>query len=77
MKIEPPKRAINFLRWFCREDYLDEIEGDLIEIFEMRFLEKPSKANRFFWWQVILHFRPDYFKKIQVLIFISNAVSMN
>ncbi len=76
MKIEPPKRALNFLRWFCREDYLDEIEGDLIEIFEMRFQENPNKANWFFWWQVILHFRPDYFKKIQVLIFISNAVSM-
>jgi putative ABC transport system permease protein len=34
MKIQPPKRSLQFLRWFCREDYLDEIEGDLIELFD-------------------------------------------
>ena len=38
-KPNPPKRALNFLRWFCREDYLDEIEGDLIELFEMNIYE--------------------------------------
>ncbi len=28
MKDMPSKRALQFLRWFCREDHLDEIEGD-------------------------------------------------
>jgi putative ABC transport system permease protein len=29
----PPKSVLKFLRWFCREDYLDEVEGNLVEIF--------------------------------------------
>jgi putative ABC transport system permease protein len=33
MKVNPPQKAIQFLRWFCREDYLEEIEGDLREVF--------------------------------------------
>jgi len=33
MKLTPPKRPLQFLRWFCREDYLEEIEGDLTEVF--------------------------------------------
>ncbi len=66
-KPKPPKRALKFLRWFCREDHLDEIEGDLIELFEMRFEEHPKKARRGFWWQVILHFRPEYFKPFELL----------
>ncbi len=23
--MQPPKKALAFLRWFCREDYLEEI----------------------------------------------------
>lgn len=29
-----PKRYQNFLRWFCHGDYLEELEGDLVEQFE-------------------------------------------
>jgi putative ABC transport system permease protein len=31
MNEKPPKHPLHFLRWFCREDYLEEIEGDLTE----------------------------------------------
>jgi hypothetical protein len=31
MKTNPPKRPLQFLRWFCSEDCLEEIEGDLSE----------------------------------------------
>ena len=48
MSHQPPKHALNFLRWFCREDYLEEIEGDLIEVFEQRSKENLRKANRYF-----------------------------
>ncbi len=27
-KVSPPIRALKFLRWFCRKDYIEEIEGD-------------------------------------------------
>ncbi len=64
--MQPPKRALNFLRWFCREAYLDEIEGDLIELFEKNQTNSSKKAKLTFWWQVILHFRPAYIKSINL-----------
>ena len=62
---KPPKHALRFLRWFCREDYVEEIEGDLIELFEQQFEQTPRRAKRSFWWQVIRHFRPDFIKSFQ------------
>ena len=53
----PPKKALQFLRWYCREDYIDEIEGDLIELFEKRCEESDDRANRRFVWDVIKSFR--------------------
>lgn len=62
MKPQPPKNALRFLRWFCREDYLEEIEGDLIEVFEQQFTSGSGRARRQFTWQVLLHFRPDFIR---------------
>src|SRR5690606_16072658 len=62
MKRSPPKRALQFLRWFCREDYVEEIEGDLTEIFETQYETSPGKANRKFTWSVIRYFRPEFIK---------------
>lgn len=53
MDRQPPKRALQFLRWFCREDYLEDIEGDLIEVFEQQYEHDPRRARRSFAWQVI------------------------
>ena len=58
----PPSRALKFLRWFCREDYLEEIEGDLVEIFKMKSEDSPKKARRQFTWNVIKYFRPAFIK---------------
>src|ERR1044071_2156832 len=58
----PPKRPLQFLRWFCREDYLDEIEGNLVEIFEKESRENPTKARQQFILNVVRHFRPEYLK---------------
>ncbi len=52
MKTSPPKRPLQFLRWFCREDYLEEIEGDLIEVFGKEIEGSPSKAKWKFTWSV-------------------------
>lgn len=57
-----PKKALQFLRWFCHEDFVEEIEGDLIEIFESECINDPKKANRRFTWNVIRHFRPEFIK---------------
>jgi putative ABC transport system permease protein len=65
MKALPPKRALQFLRWFCREDYLDEIEGDLLEIFRKDYQASPKRAVRKFIWNVFKHFRFEYIKSIK------------
>jgi putative ABC transport system permease protein len=58
----PPKFPLQLLRWFCREDFIDEIEGNLIEIFEKENESDPAKARRQFILNVIRHFRPEYLK---------------
>lgn len=65
MKHEPPKRPLQFLRWFCREDYLDEIEGDLTEVFIKQSETSPRKAKWNFGWSVIKYFRPEFIKSFK------------
>lgn len=62
MNPTPPHRAIKLLRWFCREDFIEEVEGDLIEIFEMEYEVSPKKARRKFYWSVLKYFRPEFIK---------------
>ncbi|MDV3307959.1 MAG: permease prefix domain 2-containing transporter, partial [Cyclobacteriaceae bacterium] len=66
MKPSPPKRALQFLRWFCREDYIEEIEGDLTEIFERQYAASPRKARLRFIWNVIRYFRPEFIKALRL-----------
>ncbi len=74
MQVQPPKNALRFLRWFCRRDYLEEIEGDLIEIFESHAIDNPQSARRKFWWQVLLHFRPDFIRSFHSNSVINSAM---
>ncbi|HVU58269.1 MAG TPA: ABC transporter permease [Puia sp.] len=66
MRTRPPKWPLLFLRWFCREDYLDEIEGDLTELFLRRHAHSPAKARRQFLWNVLKHFRPEFIKPMKL-----------
>lgn len=55
----PPKLALRFLRWYCHPDYLEDIEGDLLERFETRVAAKGmAKARWRFVLDVIRLFRP-------------------
>src|SRR5262249_17804857 len=66
MNARPPKWPVRFLRWFCREDCLEEIEGDLIEIFLRTYVISPARARRQFSWNVLKHFRPEFIKSLQL-----------
>jgi len=77
MKQQPPKRALRFLRWFCREDYLEEIEGDLFELFEEQSEQSARWAKWRFWWQVLLHFRPDFIKSFKTYPLIASGMFKN
>lgn len=57
--IEPPKYWLRFFRWFCHPDFLEDIEGDLIERFERRGnTTAATKANWLFAKDVLSLFRP-------------------
>ena len=63
-KNAPPGWANRFLEWYCNPDLLDEIQGDLFEVFYHRVKKKGLKKARFlFIWEVLLFFRPSSFKK--------------
>ncbi|MEO9872071.1 FtsX-like permease family protein [Ekhidna sp.] len=60
----PPGWVLHFLRWFCRKDHLEEIEGDLFEIFDIKSNSKSySYAKQTFLFDVLKFFRWSNFKK--------------
>ncbi|TRX56170.1 FtsX-like permease family protein [Fulvivirga sp. M361] len=64
-KHTPPKLFLDFFRWFCHRDYLEDLEGDLMERFERRAKEKNvRKARRGFSKDVIQLFRPGIIKSL-------------
>jgi putative ABC transport system permease protein len=66
MHPKPPKYALKFLHWFCREDYIEEIEGDLTELFKKQYEYFPMKAKWKFTWSVLKYFRPEFIKKFRI-----------
>ena len=63
MKPRPPKWADRFLAWYCREDLLDEIQGDIYELYERKSKESVRAANWQFAWNVLRFFRIKNIKK--------------
>ena len=60
----PPRWADRFLDWFCRPELLEEIQGDVYELFDMRCQEKgKAAARRHFVWDVLRSFRLSTLKK--------------
>src|SRR5688572_5431251 len=66
MQPKPPVLALKFLRWFCREDFIEEIEGDVTELFNNQYKRSPVKARLKFVWNVLRYFRPGFIKKIKI-----------
>ena len=55
---DPPKWALEVLSWFCREDLLEEIEGDLAEVYrEDRGRMSAFKANMLYSLRVFSFFK--------------------
>ena len=65
MKPTPPHWPLRFLRWFCREDYLEEIEGDLVELFEKQYDRSRFKARWKFTIGVTRYLRPGFIRSLQ------------
>lgn len=64
MKVQPPKWADRFLRWYCNPRFLEEIEGDIYELFDRRVeIQNPKVAKVKFIWDVFRFFRWSNIKK--------------
>jgi putative ABC transport system permease protein len=68
--VTPPKWPRRFLRFFVKKEYLEEIEGDMEELFQ-DYVEQFSlrKANRMYTWEILKLFRPVLMRN---LAFLSN-----
>ncbi|WP_367281895.1 permease prefix domain 2-containing transporter [Tunicatimonas pelagia] len=66
-KASPPKLLLRFFRWFCRPEYLEEIEGDMEERFRDN-LERHSirKARRLYAWDTLKLLRPTLMKGLKI-----------
>ena len=61
---DPPERILRLLRWFCKADFLEEIEGDLYELFQEEVeIYGITKAKRRFLGISIRYIRPYFFGK--------------
>src|SRR5688572_3717413 len=64
-KISPPRLPLKLLKWFCKPEYLLDIEGDLLEIYERRVITNGrGKAGLLLLKDVVLLCRPDIIKTL-------------
>ncbi|MEM9921936.1 MAG: ABC transporter permease [Bacteroidota bacterium] len=62
----PPRWANRFLNWYCNPALLDEIDGDLHEMFFVRVKKHGlRKAQLLYIKEVLLFCRPSYFKEFK------------
>lgn len=64
-KIVPPKNLIRFFRWFCDPDLVEDLEGDMIELFEERYQTNRAKAKTLLLWEILLLFRPGIIRNFE------------
>jgi len=59
MTNHPPRWADRFLEWYCNPDLLEDLQGDLYEMYEHKVDEgKPRLARWYFIWCVLRSLRP-------------------
>ena len=61
---DPPERILRCLRWFCADSFLEEIEGDLYELFQEEVeIYGLAKAKRRYFGNAIRYIQPYFFGK--------------
>ena len=77
MNINPPNWADRFLRWYCNPKYLEEIEGDIYELFDRRIeIKGPRTARAKFVWDVFRFFRWSNVKRSNSKYYSMNHLSL-
>lgn len=62
--IKPPQFPLSVLRWFCNPKLLEDLEGDLAELFQSRATKNIHRAKLLYALDVLLLFRPGIIRKI-------------
>ena len=63
----PPKLPLRFFRFFCSDERLEELEGDLFEVYHEFIEEKGVRfSSIFYWWIVIRSFRSFALKRTKM-----------
>jgi len=73
----PPTWSTKFLHWFLKEDYFEDIQGDLEEEYKLLISSNGlNKAKRWYSWQIIKLLKPEMAKKIETQNSIQKEASM-
>lgn len=65
MLISPPKVPLRILKWFCSPDLVEDVEGDLGELFRTRYADNKLRAQALFYLDVLFLFRPGIIRNIK------------
>ncbi len=65
MNPQVPKIPLMIFRWFCHPDLVEDIEGDLSELYKTRYENNKTKAKLHFALDVLLLFRPGIIKNFE------------
>ena len=71
--ISPPKIPLLFLKWFCKPYLIEDVEGDLSELFVERANRNLQGARIKFFFDVLLLFRPGIIKNFGLKIGLINT----
>ncbi|MFZ6009339.1 MAG: permease prefix domain 2-containing transporter, partial [Bacteroidota bacterium] len=68
LEIRPPTWPLKFLRFFLKKEYLEEIEGDMEEVFQDNVSRLSLKqARRIYVWEMLSLLRPILIRNLEVL----------
>ena len=59
---KPPKFSMNLIRWFCKAELVEELQGDLIQYYSE--LDRRLKGLKY-WYQVFNYLRPSTLKSFK------------
>ena len=67
-QVHPPRWPLKFLRFFVKKQYLEEIEGDMEELFQ-EYVEQFSlrKAKSIYTWEILKLFRPILMRNLSFM----------
>lgn len=71
--MSPPRIPNKLLHWFCDPDLLEDVEGDLNELFETRAAKNPARARWLYMLDVLKLFRPGIIRNFNWFTRVNNS----